>query len=173
MSPSGDSPNMLQLSVLISLMPQSKKKSVLKEHVGILQETVTTIQRTMDQRIFEGPWFIQQTSIVTKLAKNGMGKHLANLISPRSQAGRPRMALAIFTPYVINNPSRKPSAIYVFVLLFLIIFQSLSLCPFLPSLPSPLFETGFLCLAQSVLELSEQTRLPSSLEICLPPDCQD
>lgn len=48
MSPSGDSPNMLQLSVLISLMPSSKKKSVLNEHVGILRETVTTIQRTVD-----------------------------------------------------------------------------------------------------------------------------
>lgn len=172
MSPSGDSPNMLQLSVLISLMPQSKKKSVLKEHVGIPRKTVTTIQRQWIrgslrvlglysrhplslnkqkgtyQRGIE--WLLQSKERL----RNNMGKHLADLISLRSWAGRPRMALAMFIFYVMNKPSRKPSAIYIFVSLFLSVSQSLSLCLSLPPLPSPLFETGFLCLAQSVLELS-------------------
>lgn len=155
MPPSGDSPNMLQLSVLISLMPQSEKKSVLKEHVGIPRKTVTTIQRqwirgslrvlglysrhplSLNQRkgTYQGgiEWLLQSKERL----RNNMGKHLADLISPRSQAGRPRMALAMFVFYVMNKLSRKPSAIYVFVSLFLSASQSLSLCPSLP--PSSAF----------------------------------
>ena len=56
------------------------------------------------------------------------------------------------------------------IFLLLLLFCFVLFCSFFG-----FFETGFLCVALSVLKLTLQTRLASNSEICppLPPECWD